>query len=88
MPWGCYWNLTRTNDLGKVGSEGGGSFYLSKYGIRIINSSNMFVAGRIDEPHGAGVYHSNTHHVGISMLIGKDLSKQWRKDGEKVLVKT
>ena len=40
----------------------------------------MFVAWRINEPHGTGVCHSNPDYVGISMLMGKDLSKQWRKE--------
>ena len=36
--------------------------------------------GRFEEPHGTGVYHLNTYYVVISMLMGEDLGKQWRKE--------
>ena len=78
MPWGCYWNLFRYNEENIAGFEAGASFFLSDYGIRIINSANGFTAWNITKPHGTGSYYYGLTQVGLSILLGHSLSSLGR----------
>ena len=79
MPWGCYWNLCRYNKENITGVEAGASFFLSAYGIRIINSKNGFCAWDITKPHGTGSYYHGLTQVGLSLLLGRSLATTWQK---------
>jgi hypothetical protein len=83
-PWAAYWNLVRTQQDGKVGSESGASFFISDYGLRIINASNTCVIWNVSMWHGTGWYYNNVSHVGISLLLSKATESAWKEYQEKV----
>jgi hypothetical protein len=78
-PWACSWNLSRTQPNNQVGALSGASFFISSYGIRIINSSNSMTAWRMDDWHGTGCYYDNLSHVGLSLLLSKSIQTVWYK---------
>jgi hypothetical protein len=76
-PWACSWNLSRTQPDNQVGASSGASFYISSYGIRIINSSNSMTGWRVSDWHGTGWYYNNLSHVGLSLLLSRSIQTAW-----------
>jgi len=84
-PWGSYWNILRTQLQGKVGLESGASFFISDYGLRIVNASNTFVAWDISLWHGTGWYDTWLSHCGIATLLSRATEKSWKDYQAKVM---
>jgi hypothetical protein len=78
-PWGVYWNLLRCRKNGTIGKEAGASFFISSYGIRIVNASNTCVAWNLNHLHGTGYYEKGLEHVGITILLSKFTETSWEK---------
>jgi hypothetical protein len=83
-PWAMYWNILREHPEGKIGKESGASFFISQYGLRIINASNTCVVWKVSDPHGTGRYASGLKHVGISTLLSEETEKTWEEYKEKI----
>jgi hypothetical protein len=78
-PWGCYWNVLRKQSEGKVGIESGASFFISNYGLRIVNASNTCVVWNVSLWHGTGWYYNGLCHIGIAILLSKTTQTAWVK---------
>ena len=83
-PWGCFWNLERSQGEGKVGLESGASFFIADYSLRIVNASNTFVPWKIPMWHGTGWYYNNVVHTGLVMLLSQSTERTWEEYKEKV----
>ena len=83
-PWAMYWNILREQAQGRVGKESGASFFVSQYGLRIINASNTCVAWDVSKPHGTGWYEGGVKHIGIATLLSKATQLTWQKYKQKV----
>lgn len=83
-PWALYWNILRDQAQGHVGKESGASFFVSQYGLRIINASNTCVAWDVSKPHGTGWYEGGVKHIGIAILLSKVTQSSWQKYKQKV----
>jgi len=86
-PWGIYWNLLRQQKDNRVGVEMGVNFFISDYGLRIINSENVCVAWDVSLWHGTSWYYNGLSHVGLAMVLSNHLDKEWakflKKNGDK-----
>jgi hypothetical protein len=78
-PWGVYWNLLRSHSKGSLGKESGGSFFIAKYGLRILNDSNTCVIWNRSHLHGTGHYEKGLEHVGIAILLSDVTERCWKK---------
>ena len=67
-----------------MGKESGASFFVSQYGLRIINASNTCVAWDVSKPHGTGWYEGGVKHIGIAILLSKATQSSWQKYKQKV----
>jgi len=83
-PWAVYWNLVREQKEGKIGPESGASFFISDYGIRIINAANTCVIWNVSLWHGTGYYNNGLSHLGIALLLSQNLENVWKKYKEKL----
>jgi hypothetical protein len=83
-PWACYWNLTREQKDDKIGPESGASFFISDYGIRIINAANTCVIWNVSLWHGTGYYNNNVSQVGIALLLSEAIQNAWQAYQKKV----
>ena len=84
-PWGVYWTLLRHQMQGLVGTESGASFFMSDYGLRIINASNSCVIFDVSRWHGTGNYYNGVNHMTITLLLSKITQTTWKQYQEKVL---
>ena len=78
-PWGVYWNLLRHRDSGPIGKEASASFFISSYGLQIVNASNTCIAWILDNFHDTGYYEKGLEHVGIAILLSKYSKTSWKK---------
>jgi len=46
---------------------------MAAYGLRILNASNTCVAWDRRELHGTGRYEAGLEHIGIAILMSKDI---------------
>jgi hypothetical protein len=83
-PWAMYWNILREHTEGKTGKESGASFFISQYGLRIVNASNTCVVWDVSDPHGTGWYAEGLKHVGIATLLSEGTEIEWEKYKEKI----
>ena len=84
-PWAAYWNISRIQTTGLVGPESGASFFISDYGIRILNDSNTCVVWNVSHWHGTGWYDNKVSHVGIAMLLSRTTERVWNEYKRKIL---
>ena len=84
-PWAVYWTLLRHQIQGDVGAESGASFFMSEYGLWIVNASNSCVIFDVSQWHGTGKYYNGVNHVTITMLLSKITQTTWKQYQEKVV---
>ena len=84
-PWGVYWTLLRHQMQGLVSAESGASFFMSDYGLRIINASNSCVIFDVSQWHATGNYYNGVNHLTITLLLSKITQTTWKQYQEKVL---
>ena len=68
-----------------VSAESGASFFMSDYGLRIINASNSCVIFDVSQWHGTGNYYNGVNHLTITLLLSKITQTTWKQYQEKVL---
>jgi hypothetical protein len=83
-PWGVYLNIVREQPQNRVGIESGANFFVSDYGLRIVNSENVCVTWNISKKHGMSWYYDGLSHVELAFILGRDLENTWcrQKQGE------
>ena len=84
-PWGVYWTLLCHQMQGLVSAESVASFFMSDYGLRIINASNSCVIFDVSQWHGTGNYYNGVNHLTITLLLSKITQTTWKQYQEKVL---
>ncbi|TFK59493.1 hypothetical protein BDN72DRAFT_734678, partial [Pluteus cervinus] len=84
IPWAFSWTTTRREDT--MGTSAGGSFFMSKYGIRIAGAANSLIFWNPQEPHGTGLqdYDPNDpdpgfYQAGLCGFVSKRLASVWKK---------
>jgi hypothetical protein len=70
-PWAARWTLSRDQKDGNVGSESGASLFISEYALRIINSSNTFIASKLSHWHGTGWSYNDLTQVSMVLQMSK-----------------
>jgi hypothetical protein len=70
-PWAAGWTLLRDQMEGQVGAESGASFFISDYGLQILNSSNTFMAWKLSHWHGTGWSYNLLAQVGMVLRMSK-----------------
>jgi hypothetical protein len=72
-PLAVYWNIRRRQAARLTGKESGASFFIAEYGVRVINAENTSVIWDVSMNHGTGVYENGLEHVGVAMLMSKEI---------------
>lgn len=70
-PWAANWTLLREQTEEKVGAESGASFFISDYGLQILNSSNTFMAWKRSHWHGTGWSYNDLKQVSMVLQMSK-----------------
>jgi len=83
-PWGAYWNLKRSTPTQESGMEYGANFFISDYGLRIVNSENVCVIWNISMLHGTSWYYENLEHVGIAFVLSPTTEEAWKEYQDRV----
>ena len=82
---GVYWNISRRQVDGRVGRESGANFFVSDYGLRIINAANSCVVWDISSTHGTGVFENGLEQVVITILLSRMTELSWARYNEKYI---
>ena len=83
-PWGAYWNLKRETPTGGNGMEYGANFFISDYGLRIVNSENVCVIWNISLFHGTSWYYDGLEHIGIVFVLSPTTEIAWKDYKDRV----
>jgi hypothetical protein len=65
--------------MGLVGKESRAGFFVSEYGLRIINAENTCVSWNIGLHHGTGVYENRLEHIGLAFLLSDRIQHLWEE---------
>jgi hypothetical protein len=68
---GAYWNIRHRQVAGIIGKESGGSFFVSDYGVRVVNATNSCVEWNISLNHGTGILENGLEQIIITMLLSR-----------------
>jgi hypothetical protein len=83
-PLAVYWNIRRRQTAGLTGKESGASSFIAEYGVRVINAQNTVVIWDVSMNHGTGVYENGLEHVGVTILMSKEIQSSWEAYKTKV----
>jgi hypothetical protein len=76
--WDVYWNIKRSTSKGDNSIECGANFFISDYGLRIVNSENVCVIWNISLLHGTSWYYDGLEQVGIAFVLSPTTEKAWK----------
>ena len=62
-----------------VGKESGGNFFISDYGLRVVNATNSCVEWNISLNHGTGILENGLEQIIITMLLSRTTERSWEK---------
>ena len=62
-----------------MGRESGGNFFISDYGLRIINSGNSCIEWDLSLSHGTGVFENDLEQIVITILLSRKTELSWEK---------
>ncbi|TFK72410.1 hypothetical protein BDN72DRAFT_749459, partial [Pluteus cervinus] len=83
IPWAFSWTTSRRDNKGTLS---GGSFFMSKYGIRIAGAANSLIFWNPQEPHGTGLQdydpgdgNPGFFQAGLCAFVPNRLPKVWKQ---------
>jgi hypothetical protein len=83
-PWGAYWNLQRDTPTHRADMEYGANFFISDYGLRIVNSENVSVIWNISLLHGTSWYYDDLEQLGVAFVLSPATEKAWKNYQDRV----
>jgi mannose/fructose/N-acetylgalactosamine-specific phosphotransferase system component IID len=64
--------------------EYGANFFISDYGLRIVNSENVSVIWNISLLHGTSWYYDDLEQLGVAFVLSPATEKAWKNYQDRV----